>query len=427
MAEDNIGLGEAISGGTRLSGDFGQPITRGLQLGVQNEWQSLQREQQAQARLQRQSEEMAKFTTFNEGKWETLEMAGVAKKYLDGMMPKMLNAFKSGDRMLQSNLKNEAMNTLNMMHTRERQEKVINNPLRGSTTGPRVKEIYGKGGIDGLVSDNELNWYAPKTEIKESGDISVINVADPKLEPRVRKAIDSKIGSLAESRMVGNFRYVDKESANYKKAKGDAIQSLIDDQELKYGVIHTRDFEKHYQEYIVKNNIPADKADDETVDGAFVDFVVGKVNILEPDYVKYNKPPKSGGSGFNPNFFIGGKNKGNWVFTKNETTGFTRINAGGRPDSMPILKGTVNGIPVTQQMYNLEVKYIGNGNYEVIGEKKSQSGKFIPFKSPLIVDETEIENVFELTEEGKREQILGKKPKAAGAKAKPSKWDKNKR
>jgi len=63
MAEDNIGLGEAISGGTRLSGDFGQPITRGLQLGVQNEWQSLQREQQAQARLQRQSEEMAKFTT----------------------------------------------------------------------------------------------------------------------------------------------------------------------------------------------------------------------------------------------------------------------------------------------------------------------------------------------------------------------------
>ena len=36
MAE-NIGLGEAIAEGTNLSGEFGNPVTRGIQMGAQNQ------------------------------------------------------------------------------------------------------------------------------------------------------------------------------------------------------------------------------------------------------------------------------------------------------------------------------------------------------------------------------------------------------
>jgi len=89
MAEElgNSGLGEAIAGGTRLSGDWGNAVTRGISMGMQNDFRQLQKQQQEQAKLAKQAEDMAKFATLDESKWYNPKRAREVHEYIKKRMP----------------------------------------------------------------------------------------------------------------------------------------------------------------------------------------------------------------------------------------------------------------------------------------------------------------------------------------------------
>ena len=66
---DNIGLGEAIAGQTRSTGDWGAPVTRGLQMAEARDMKKMQLEQQKAYKQQQAAERMAKHMTAQDGKF----------------------------------------------------------------------------------------------------------------------------------------------------------------------------------------------------------------------------------------------------------------------------------------------------------------------------------------------------------------------
>ena len=83
MVESNVGLGSALAEGTSLRGDFGNPISRGMQLNMQNDFAQLQQEQAKQAKLAKVEEDIAKFSSIDSGQWYDQERGRKVKKYIE--------------------------------------------------------------------------------------------------------------------------------------------------------------------------------------------------------------------------------------------------------------------------------------------------------------------------------------------------------
>jgi hypothetical protein len=378
MAE-NIGLGEAIAEGTNLSGEFGNPVTRGIQMGAQNQLAQMQRQQQEQAKLQKQAEEMYKFATLDEGKWNNAKNAKSFHEYAKMELPKIMNAYNSGDRMKANQLKSDLLNKLEVAKVVDRHEYALGKLPANNVTTKLAQDIYNKEGIMGFAEHNRKYPFAPIAKIDvDNGDFEVFQVADPKLTRTLSQSIKTTIDSLPKTKRIaqsgGSFVYqVDPTNPEYNAAKQKVIQSIKESSGDK--ILYTKDFKDFYDNYLTKNGIDYEEAADIDVNNALNAYLTKKYDEVEVKSVRYEKPTQAKG-GFN--IFV--DNSGNSAYSRNKKYRFDKqadgswlLNPAMSANETLDFEGVEigpNGKPQEPRkltMKEVSLKYIGNDTWEVNG------------------------------------------------------------
>lgn len=428
MVEGNIGIGEALANTTRLSGDFGSPISRGLQLNAKNDFANIQAEQQRQAKLDKQQEEMAKLATFDDGKWYSAKRAREVKDYIGKKMPELMNAYKSGDRMKMAQIQNEIKGEIAIKHIVDRDEKSLNETSDKSVTKSQALELYNKGGVDAIKQHNQRYFFAPIGEVdEESGSFKIYNVSNPNIDKLLSRRITEQIKNLPTTKLVKGgqgeiITEIDPNSNEYKAAKQNVISGIIENDDLVDQIVHTKDFKNYYDKYLETNKIADIEADEIDVEDALKGFVEEKYKLNEGKKVRYKSIPSGGGSKTtdNPSYYSSGKNSGRWNFTPIDN-GSIEVEVEGNPSAKPVFNGTINGEEASRQLIKPNVKYIGNDMFEVSGLVDLGQGILNPIPKPLRVSKSSITSIFGLTEQGLKAK-LGYKSQAAPA-SKPTKKD----
>lgn len=426
MAENvNTGLAEALSEGTRLSGDWGgNPISKWLQLGMQNDFARLQKEQQRQAKLDKQEEEMAKLATFDDGKWYSAKRAREVKEYIGKKMPELMNAYKSGDRMKMAQIQNEIKGEIGIKHIVDRDEKSLNETSDKSVTKSQALELYNKGGVDAIKQHNQRYFFAPIGEVdEESGSFKIYNVSNPNIDKLLSRRITEQIKNLPTTKLVKGgqgeiITEIDQNSNEYKAAKQNVISGIIENDDLVYQIVHTKDFKNYYDKYLETNKIADIEADEIDVEDALRGFVEEKYKLNEGKKVRYKSIPSGGKTSDNAAYYSSGKNSGRWNFTPIDN-GSIEIEVEGNPSATPVFSGEIDGKKTSLKLIKPNVKYIGNDVFEVSGLMDLGGGVLTPTKKPLKVSKSSITSIFGLTEQGLKAK-LGYKSQAAPA-SKPTK------
>ena len=437
MAE-NIGLGEAIAGGTRLSGDFGSPITRGFQMGQQNQLAQLQRQQQEQAKLQSDMDKLGKFVTYDSNKWYNAERARKVKDFLDKNNAEIFNAWKAGDKMKVYELENQAKYEVGLQKILDNDEKVLNEGDKNSITRKQAQEVYSKKGVEGIAEENKKYWFAPLANIDaESGSFKIIHMNDPKVDKYLGREIKDKLTTLAPKKKDGsvgnaNILTIDINSPEYKNAKIEVINKALGNESFVKGVINTREFKNYYDDFLAKNNILHDDADQMDLNDALVGYMNQKYNqneYIKPILQRKATQRSGGGSGSiisNAIYYTDG-NKNRWQYEV-DTDGGTFVQIAGNPEAHPSFTQGSELI----ETYSPKIKYLGNGNFQVdYFEKLDPRLPMEKAAKPLIVTKKQMDSVFKLSEEGyknffpaykaEKERIkpdTNKKPASAPAKSK---------
>jgi len=270
----NIGLGEAIAGGTRLSGDWGSPVTRGLQMGMQNDFARLQREQQAQARLDKQAQEMAKLSSFDEGKWFNPKRAKEVHEYINSRIPELENASKAKDWMKRNKIESEMKYEVNLKKIVDNDEKALNSTSDRNIIKGQAQKVYNEKGAQGIIDHNDRYFFAPIAQVDpESGSFKLYDVSNPNLDKKITDKVAKQILPLAATKGAGsaggsNAFELDPANPRYQQEKADIIESIISDDDLVHKIVYTEDFKKHYDKFLNDHKIDPNSSDETVVEEA---------------------------------------------------------------------------------------------------------------------------------------------------------------
>ena len=366
---------------------------------------------------------MAKLTSYDSGKWYSAKRATEFQDLANKVVPQIFTATKSGDTMGAMKLKQDLENKMALLKIIDRDEEQLAKADTRSVNTKQAQEEYNKSGVKGLVEHNQKYWFAPLAQVDEStGDFKLINVPNPNLDKNLKRVIDAKMAAVAPKDKGGYFQ-IDVNSDGYKKAKAEALNDVLGNEELFKGVINTRDFKVSYEDYLAKNKINPNEADELDLEDAYADYINKKYSENESLKVKTYVPKSSSGGSTNATYFVGGKNSGRWNFTK-VGDGTTKIDVPGNTDASPILTGKgLDGSVYNIEVKLPEIKYNGDGTFTVNGLEKNILGKLVPMK-PMIITKKELENKFGLTEQGIAANFDGYK--SSSAKPAPKKEVKSK-
>lgn len=432
----NTGLGEAIAGGTRLSGEFGSPISRGLQMNAQMDFQRLQKAQAEQARLQKKQEDMMRFTTLDEGKWNSPQIANEFHKYAKNQMAAVQDLYSKGDRLGAYNLMNEVKNELRI-------KKMVDNGVGSmmkmpttSLTKTRLTDAFYKKGIMGVMEENEKMPFAPVADNidLESGFFNPIAVKDPNVNRYIGGIAREALMSVPKVKKIGiqgstNLYSIDPNDPNYVAVKESAINRIMSDDDFISRMVYTDAFKKHYDDYLAEQKIGYDEVLESDLENAVRTFVEKKFEDNPMGRIE-RQTPRSGGVGakYDVNFFSGGKNTGRWDY-KVVDDGYTQVEVQGNPTANPVYRGIdKSGKEVTLNYKNPRLKYDPSiGKFRLLGFMDS-GGILIPLPE-AIVSVNEVMSKHGLTEKGLQEFFPDYKAKAQAPKVKSNvdKYSKYKR
>jgi hypothetical protein len=424
MVESNVGLGSALAEGTSLRGDFGNPISRGMQLNMQNDFAQLQQEQAKQAKLAKVEEDIAKFSSIDSGQWYDQERGRKVKKYIDENMAKAIEAKRSGNHVEAERIKQQIKNEVQVQRGVDMDHRSLNKPSSKSVTKLQAQKDYNAGGgVNAMMED--LRKYGDFSYVEdideESGSFKIKDIPNPRLGSTISREIKTRIAPLAKTKAMGksgtaNLYGIDKDSDAYKQERQAIIDKVLLDRNAVYATMHTPEFKAYYDDFLGKLGIDHEEANQADIDEA-VEGYVSKVYDMEEakNYVKEEKISSGGSSKTNSNYFLGGKNVGRWTFTPNEN-GATKVEVEGNASASPIFSGFIGDKKVDKKLLKPIVKYIGDDMFEVSGLEDIR-GILVPTKEPIRIPKSEIVNIFKLSEDGLKANFAGYKPKGAAPKA----------
>lgn len=447
MVDEAVGsLGSAIAGGTNLSGAWDMPITKGLQLNQQDEFKRMQAEAQAIERDRKEQEAIRKFITYEDtGKWNFANNAKAFGDYYQSVLPKLKQAYKDRDEMAMAKMRNEIAMTAAQLRTIDRDQAEIFRPVTGSLTRRKVQDIYSKQGFDGLIRENEKYPFAPLTYI-EGDNIKVKDVADPKLDKVINQKITDVFSGMPTLKKIG-FQgsqpvfEINKNDPNYIEARNAALIDISQNKDLVDAILYTQDFRDFYDKNVTSMGKSFEEIDEEDLTDILKSYIIDKFDGIEKTRTKtkVGAKPSSGSSNQMGVYFTGGKD----VFTFSDMgDGIKKVGTKGTGAANPEFTGTITttnistGQPsskkVTYKMLSPEIKYIGNGKFQVQGRREGDD--VTSSLKELIVDAAAIKSALSLNDKG-LEQFFGYKASApASAKKAPAKpaapankWEKNKR
>lgn len=433
MVESNVGLGSALAEGTSLRGDFGNPISRGMQLNMQNDFAQLQQEQAKQAKLAKVEEDIAKFSSIDSGQWYDQERGRKVKKYIDENMAKAIEAKRSGNAVEAERIKQKIKNEIQVQRGVDMDHRSLNKPSSKSVTKLQAQKDYNAGGgVNAMMED--LRKYGDFSYVEdideESGSFKIKDIPNPRLGSTISREIKTRIAPLAKTKAMGksgtaNLYGIDKDSDAYKQERQAIIDKVLLDRNAVYATMHTPEFKAYYDDFLGKLGIDHEEANQADIDEA-VEGYVSKVYDMEEakNYVKEEKISKSSSSGNDQSkYFLDGKNKGRWNFTP-IGGGAIEVEVEGNPSATPIFNGYINGEKASRKLVKPNVKYIGDDTFEVSGLMDTGKMGILVQSEPIKVSKSGIISVFGLNEDGLVNKF-GYKPKGAAPKAqapKENKW-----
>jgi hypothetical protein len=437
MVETNVGLGEAIAGGTRLSGEFGSPISRGLQLNAQMDFQRLQRAQAEQARLQKKQEDMMRFTTFDEGKWNSPQIANEFNKYAKEKMAVVQDLYSKGDKLGAANQMNEIKHELRI-------KKMVDNGVGSmmkmpttSVTKGRITEAFNKNGVVGIIEENEKYPFAPIADNidLESGFFNPVTVKDPNVNRYIGGIAKETINSVPKVKKIGqqgstNLYSIDPNDPSYVAAKDAAINRIMSDDDFIGRMVYTNDFKKHYDEYLAAEKIGYNEVLESDLNNAVKTFIEKKFEDNPMGRIE-RQTPRSGGSGsnvnINPSWHVGGKNSGRWNYQVVDD-GYTQVEIQGNPTANPVYRGINDkNEEVTLSYKNPRLRYVpSKGMFSLKGFMDIGNGILAPLPEAFISPK-EVMSKHQLNESGLQGYFPDYKPKAAAKQSSVDKYSKYKR
>jgi hypothetical protein len=429
MAETiNTGLGEAISGGTRLSGDWNNSITKGLQINQQNEFAKLQKQQQDELRKQRIAEEIGKFSTIDEGKWYNPENAKAFQDKATKLMAEAIDQYQRGDKVGAYQTKNKITQEMAIDKILDRDTYVLRNMPEKYATSQTLKEVYNKEGVVGLERYNEEVPYAPIATFNPDGSFEPIKIPKVDFGKKVSTRVADKIKDLPKDKLLGTAGgsrayNVDLSSPEFQEKKQMVINEFIGDADLSSSLRYDKNFQNYVAENAAKNGIAVAELDNLELSDlmrGYLGEMVDKSASSTPRYEKISTKTSVPNSNFYNSDAMKWAKDYSYAPDANRS-GFTRVELPKNTTAKPTFEGFTldasGNQTATKQTLVLEVpsiKYIGNDKFQVNG-KRNIDGRLID-SIPIVVDKGQIMQQFGLTEEG----LIGKIPSYAQSVKKPA-------
>ena len=424
---DNIGLGEALSNTTRSTGDWGSPLTRGAQMAEARDMKKLQLEQTKAYRDQQAAERMAKHLTAKDGKFHNSKYQKQFGAFYEQALPKMMQAEQSGDVLTYSQMQNEITNELGRLKMIDTDEHELNRAkLAGSVTAGPAQEIYNQGGYQGLLADNEIHVVPLASIDPESGHFVLNDIKDPMLSKKIDYNVAKRLETMAAKKIVGSVNGVplykaDPSSKEYKNMKTEVLNEILADPAVLRSEMATDEFRKFYQDYHNRTGMDYAEMKDPSMGLPKIteEYLSKKYDnaVARSNKIKFAPNAAKDKGGYNPSYFIGGKNTGKFTFDQGED-GFILTDSEGTPGIALKFKGVgeKNGKETVVGIYNPEVKHIpGTDNFIIRGREEGQDS-YMP-KISIIVNKSQLIARYHLNDKGLAGYFGYKPAKQKGAAA----------
>ena len=357
-----IGLGEAIAGGTNLSGEFGSPFTRALATKEQNELRRLQMEEARAAKERAAAERVGRYLYKDDGKWFNPKNAEEFRKEYSMALPKMIAAERSRDIAGLTELQMNVQNKATYYKAKDEQERELQTSMPRFETARITDRILKVGGVQGIQEDAML-YPVPVAFIDESGIVRVNKL--PTLD--ISKSVSRYAKDIAESAKLKKVSgpsgldvyETDMNDPVIKKAKQDMISAYMDSPDNMERIMVSSDFRKFFDDYTKDKDRQSYLGDNlEEVQRAYLEK---KFDVNFKPRIKESRTRlgRSGGSG-------GGNSKSNiWTFTTNS-------------DNSTLIETRSSGTPI------ISFK-IQKGDKDELIELKSPEIVYNPTKEMFIV------------------------------------------
>ena len=362
MAE--IGLGEAIAGGTNLSGEFGSPFTRALATKEQNELRRLQIEEARAAKERAAAERVGRYLYKDDGKWFNPKNAEEFRKEYSMALPKMIAAERSRDIAGLTELQMNVQNKATYYKAKDEQERELQTSMPRFETARITDRILKVGGIQGIQEDAML-YPVPAAFIDESGIVRVNRIPDYNIDRDMKLAAKSLAQSAKLNKVKGasglDVYETDMNAPEFKEAKDKIILDFMRNRDLMRRVMAKQEFKDFMDRYERETKIPREKLLGDNLIDVQAAFLDEKFNSNFKPRIKESRTRlgRSGGSG-------GGNSKSNiWTFTTNS-------------DNSTLIETRSSGTPI------ISFK-IQKGDKDELIELKSPEIVYNPTKEMFIV------------------------------------------
>jgi len=402
MAE--IGLGEAIAGGTNLSGEFGSPFTRALATKEQNELRRLQIEEARAAKERAAAERVGRYLYKDDGKWFNPKNAEEFRKEYSMALPKMIAAERSRDIAGLTELQMNVQNKATYYKAKDEQERELQTSMPRFETARITARILKVGGIQGIQEDAML-YPVPAAFIDESGIVRVNRIPDYNIDRDMKLAAKSLAQSAKLNKVKGasglDVYETDMNAPEFKEAKDKIILDFMRNRDLMRRVMAKQEFKDFMDRYERETKIPREKLLGDNLIDVQAAFLDEKFNSNFKPRIKESRT-RLGRSG--------GSYRRIWNFN-DDKEGYTLIQS--RSTSRPVLDFPIKSKNNQEELvtiYSPKAKYdVSKGVFLVKGFDDAKYG------SPITIEVTPemIRNQFDMTEQELAKEFPSYRPKAA--------------
>lgn len=351
MVETNIGLGEAIAGGTGLSGAWDSPISRGLGMAQKNQFAQIEQEQKRQAALQKRAEDMAKFTSVSAAGWKDPKKARAFQEETKRDLAEMIELYNSNDKIGFANKQNEYLTKLSIAKRVDEDADRLNKLPDNVATKDLLFDAYNKNGVVGIVEMQEKYPFLRLTSRidPESGAFLPNEVKKVNIGRVLSKEIDRNYGELAKDKKiasVGNsgLYTIDKTSPEYKATRENIINNILNSSEGD-SMVYDKRFLKFYDDFLAKEGVPHSEALDSDLEDAKRMYLNQVYDLNEVTKVEKvgNKPTGRGGSSqySDPSLWLNEKSAKRFQFSPNQDGSVSLNSFSPTSDASPAIKGNV--------------------------------------------------------------------------------------
>lgn len=444
---ENVGLGEAIAGGTNLSGQWDNPITRGLQTDAQLDFKRIEKQQAEQARLAKKQEDFMKLTSFDEGKWTSPEIARKFKDYTAQNMPLLVDRYKKGDKMGVLEIQKKILDEKNALQFADRGIKSLYELPEKSVTRKSLMNDFNQGGIFKIVEeDSKFNFLPPRIEgyDETTGYFKPKNVPNPNIDRVIGLQAKEMLKGVPKAKNIGKrdgsiLYTIDEKDPEYLRAKTESVNNILSNSDLVNQVLYTDDFRDYYKEYLTKNQVGLNEDTEADLEEAMKGFLSKKFDNNKVLTIEKQTPRSGGSKSYDVSLYVGGKKNNRYLMSNDEQGNLILDYGTGQTPAYLVMEGsqTMGDGSKKQGTFRYEtpkLRYIGNDKFQVEGYEV-EDGEYIPL-NPMVVDKSQIVLQLGLNEKGLKtyfpeyaKEKGAAKPKTEKQQPKPQedKWKKYKR